>query len=358
MQLPLETISAQELKDHPSVNYQTIYPDEAVPKPRFPLISGPHRKYVRFRESFVLEIPDSLVVGRDGYVIFEGKKVINETTRVWHHFSKHELFQKGVTAEVRVVDEVVAVIAASASQCFTHWMLHILPRLKLIQQSGLKYDRLYVPWLVHPFQKYTLKLLGIDESIFIQAIGSTCIKAKKLIVPSLIDGVAEVRPQWACQFIIDSFGPKPQRVSNRTKRIFLARKTSTTEGYRRYVVNEKELMEYLEPHGFERVVLEDYSVSEQAQLFADSEMIVAAHGAALTHTIFCKKGTKVVEIFMQRHLCPSYFCLSTTAGNDHRCILSADELLTEEQQATGDIHIPIDRLSLELGLPAPQKEPV
>ncbi|MEP0984908.1 glycosyltransferase family 61 protein [Ekhidna sp.] len=351
MQLPVKSISAQQLRQIPNTRYFKIYEKDAVLKPLFPYEEKGTNRHVKFEESFVLEVPNSIIVGLDGYVVFEGKQVIEETTRRWHHYSDHKLFQNGVISEVETIEKTVAVIAASASQCFTHWMLHILPRLKLLMESGLTYDYLYVPKLTYAFQKDTLEFIGIDNSKLIEAENDTVIKANKVIVPSLIYGVAAVRPSWACQFVKDTFLPTNERKSTTKRRLYISRKISTTKGYRRYVVNEKEVLFYLESLGFEQVIMEDYSVVRQAKLFSESEIIVAAHGAALTNVIFCKPGTKVFEIFMQRHLCESYFCIGMQSQLDHHCLLSADELLTEEQRKIGDIHIPLDELKNKLDIP-------
>lgn len=347
MRLPTESISVEELRQNPNAHYHKIYEEDSVPKPKFPFSPNPSN-WTKYRESFVLEVLNSIIVGLDGYVIFDCKQVIEETTRQWHHFSDHELFKDEVISEVETIDKTVAVIAASASQCFTHWMLHILPRLKLLIESGLEYDFLYVPRLFFPFQKDTLGFIGVDASKLIEGRNLTCLKASKVIVPSLIDGVAAVKPVWACLFIRNIFLPEGRLNSLRKKRIYISRKISTSEGYRRYVVNEKGVLSFLRTLDFEHVVMEDYSVEEQARLFYNSEIIVAAHGAALTNLIFCQSGTRVIEIFMKRHLCESYYCIGKQFQLDHRCLLSSDELLTEEERIEGDIYIPLDLLRVEL----------
>ena len=59
-----------------------------------------------------------------------------------------------------------------------------------------------------------------------------------------------------------------------------------------------------------KVFLEDYSVTEQAQLFNRALEIVSPHGAGLTNLAFCEQGTKVVELFTPNYVLPLYwnFC--------------------------------------------------
>jgi len=48
------------------------------------------------------------------------------------------------------------------------------------------------------------------------------------------------------------------------------------------------------------------SVKDQAAAFAHAELIVAPHGGALTNLIFCRPGTKVVELLSSNYPNPCY----------------------------------------------------
>lgn len=67
---------------------------------------------------------------------------------------------------------------------------------------------------------------------------------------------------------------------------------------RRSIGNFDALVENLEQAGWQPVViyLEDKSLAYQMALFQQAEIIVAQHGAALVNLLWCKPGTKVVEI--------------------------------------------------------------
>jgi hypothetical protein len=76
------------------------------------------------------------------------------------------------------------------------------------------------------------------------------------------------------------------------KRIYISRNDSP---YRR-VLNETEIMNYLEPHGFQFVILTGIPLLEQMALFHNADIIVTVHGAALTNSIFCKANTRIIEL--------------------------------------------------------------
>ena len=58
--------------------------------------------------------------------------------------------------------------------------------------------------------------------------------------------------------------------------------------------NSEELLLALK--GWETVILETMTIKEQIKTFAEATHIVAAHGAGLVNLLWCKPGTKVIEI--------------------------------------------------------------
>ena len=76
------------------------------------------------------------------------------------------------------------------------------------------------------------------------------------------------------------------------RRIFIDR-----QGFRgRVIVNRPEIMAILQGRGFEIVDPETMSPAEQVVRFAYADFVVGIMGAAMTNTIFCKPGTRVVHI--------------------------------------------------------------
>ncbi len=76
------------------------------------------------------------------------------------------------------------------------------------------------------------------------------------------------------------------------KRIYISRLGSL----KRVLVNEGELEQHLAARGFTIVKPEALSVREQVALFHQADVIVAPAGAALANVLFCRPGTKVVEL--------------------------------------------------------------
>ena len=83
------------------------------------------------------------------------------------------------------------------------------------------------------------------------------------------------------------------------KRVFITRKNSEGQHsgtLKRFIMNEAEIMQKLQPHGFEYIQLEDLSTFEKIRLFAEAEVIMSSHTGAFTFCLFSNEKTKVIEI--------------------------------------------------------------
>lgn len=83
------------------------------------------------------------------------------------------------------------------------------------------------------------------------------------------------------------------------KDLSLLNKNITT-GKERREINDIEILENIlknkYKNNFKSVFLENMSFQEQVKLFNQAHVIIAAHGAALSNMVFCKKNTLVIEV--------------------------------------------------------------
>ena len=63
------------------------------------------------------------------------------------------------------------------------------------------------------------------------------------------------------------------------------------------------------------------SIQEQAEIFGSADVVVGAHGAALTNLAFCQPGTRVVELFSPHYVNPCYRDLCVAAGLRHAAVI-------------------------------------
>jgi hypothetical protein len=99
----------------------------------------------------------------------------------------------------------------------------------------------------------------------------------------------------------------------RTERILVSR-AQAPKGRR--ILNEADLFDALRPFGFERYILEDLPITEQIDLFHRAEIVVAPHGAGLSHLLFAPH-TAVLELFASPIVIPHYYLLSKSLGHEY-----------------------------------------
>ena len=175
---------------------------------------------------------------------------------------------------------------------YYHWLFDSLSRLKILQGSNYNknIDFYYVP-NYSKFKKESLLCLGIQEE---QIIDSK--KISNLIANSVIATNHPNRlpvPYWICEFLRSSFLHDGNTNLINSRRIYISRNKAKN----RRILNEKLLFEKLSKLGFELLYLEELSFREQVNFFSESNTIISPHGAGLANLVFCKPGTKIIEIF-------------------------------------------------------------
>ncbi len=246
------------------------------------------------------------------------------------------------------IDGTVAFLAHhSAAPGYYHWMTQVIPQMGLLQCCGFNLETIDKFALIKnfqsPFRKETLDILGIPQSKIIELLLNPHIKARSLLVPS---SLPIIPPQkWACNFIRNTFLNHKFECSNQAKRIYITRQKTS----RRRIVNDHELIAFLENFGFKTISLESLSVLEQATLFSKAEIVVAPHGAGLTNLVFCSPDTKVIEIFAQDFTPPMFQMISSYYALDYYYLISEGVENLQADNKLRDMHINVDlNLLLEL----------
>lgn len=172
---------------------------------------------------------------------------------------------------------------------YFHWMMELLPRVQLLD-SMPEYQHVpfIVPSAAPSFVKETLRLAGYCDRV--QFIDRGIHEFQTLLIPSALSPPSHPSPA-AVAWLHRHLG---QHIRRGNRRIFVSRKDALT----RRLTNERDVESVLSRHGFETVIMSDYNVEAQVQLFSESEFIVGIHGAALTNLAFCFPGTHVLELFL------------------------------------------------------------
>ena len=243
---------------------------------------------------------------------------------------------------VSQIDGTVAFLSVqSGADFYYHWLVDVLPRWELLRCSGFldEIDIFVLNDNSKKFQQETLAALGIPAHKIITSKTHPHIQARRLIVPSVPSTAPKWAgdfvygpPRWVCDFLRTQFlptaplskGGKSQPTAPLSKggwgdrtdlpqRLYIPRHGAK----HRRVINETEVIEFLDNFGFSSVTLEFLSVPEQAALLANARIVVAPHGGGLTNLIFCNPGTKVIEICSPRYVLSCYWVISNHLGLDY-----------------------------------------
>lgn len=141
-----------------------------------------------------------------------------------------------------------------------------------------KFCEEFLSLLPSNFKRHLVKDPSISYTTFMHAIplfNDTCLPESYALIRQL-------------------FNPYCSKTIRKGKWIYIRREGHTCE---RTFCNEADVTACLKLLGFDTLNLEDYEVKDQIRMVSEAEVVVGAHGAGLSFTVFCNKDAKVVEIF-------------------------------------------------------------
>lgn len=258
-------------------------------------------------------------VATGGSVWFDGFNTLaldNKGQVLQEHVKGNEYaaYAAASTEQSVVLEGTACFIDDRSSGIYYHWMLDILPKLFVLQQSGIRLSDIdhFVVHLRSDFQKQSLIKCGVPEEKLLVIDGPVqFVRADRMIVPYLRNdlgarvyrGLGVGLATWIPEYLREIFLVDPVPQSGR--RIYISRAARGSRNIR----GESALKEQLARRGFETVEFENYPISEQAELMAQCEIVIGVHGAGLTNICFCHSNTKIVEIF-GNYIVPCYWSLS------------------------------------------------
>lgn len=243
-----------------------------------------------------------------------------------------EAIRRTDPASVPTIPGRCAVIHKPGLENYFHWNVEILPRLNLLApllRDG-SLDRVYVYFGELPgfarasiaffFPDLRDRVLGLPAAVtrfeslvyFVNAL-----EGLGLAVPTCISAAGH---QWmrTMDERLDRLLP---RAARRPMGEYLYVSRDDASGRR--LLNEQDLLARLHPGRWQRIVCSGLSVAEQIAAFRRARVVVGPHGAGLTNVMFCRPGTRFIELncrnFISRY---HYFCdIADQRALDYRLIL-------------------------------------
>ncbi|MGF1494385.1 MAG: DUF563 domain-containing protein [Microcoleaceae cyanobacterium] len=203
---------------------------------------------------------------------------------------------------------------------FFHWMVEILPRLHLYDQSrDLHPLPLIVPSNSPGFVRESLTLTGYLGRVLF--LGRGTYHFQKLHFLSRLSTAGDVSPlsiQWLNQkFPVAS----RNEFLPHKRRIYVSRRDAKT----RYLTNDAEVQAVLSQFGFETITMSDYSLAQQIELFRQAEFVIGSHGAAFANLVFTPPGATLIEFFQVGHCHQAYYRIASLKGIQYGFLVGQPE---------------------------------
>lgn len=236
------------------------------------------------------------------------------------------------------------VLASDSSSVYFHWMLQVLPRIKLLNEYKIDWDN--IAKIILPdkfgakFHNQTLDHFEIPKEKILKIKPNSVVKCENLIIPSI--PVKNVFfSNWVYDFLKENFLKKEKKHHDK---IYISREKASG----RKILNENEVFNFLRSKGFHKITIEDYDVTTQADIFDSAKEIVCAHGSCLANLAFCKPKTKILEFFSPNYVTPLYWSMANDLDLDYGYLIGEGERPPKgEDPHIGKDNITVKMLELE-----------
>ena len=202
------------------------------------------------------------------------------------------------------------------------WLFIVIPAAHEFLTNRGSYDR-FMCHCPRPWQRKILHALGIEDADMIEHDLETVYRCASLTLHRASRRDLYVRDSYrpALAWVAETFG----RPDSSPEKIFVSRLSRTKNGAYRGLANEEELAGKLERLGFRTVEPELLPFSAQVDLFRNASAVVGLGGAGMFNTLFCREGTKVVDIESGLKFLDSHCNIFSSRKLDYAIILGEED---------------------------------
>jgi capsular polysaccharide biosynthesis protein len=218
----------------------------------------------------------------------------------------NSVIKKGTPSLLKKFSGTVLNLAQGASgNNYFHFFFDIIPKIYLIKKKIRNNIDFYYVSAPKKWQIKIFKILGIAEFKLINSSKNKHIFADQIICldhpwyhKGIIQDQVKKLPEWVVLINRKIFLKKASKFKC-TKKIFLDRSGSRFNHCQ--IFNQKPVNKWVKKNDLSIYKPEILSFKKQIYLFKNASVILGAHGAAFTNIIFCRPGTKIIEIIPENH---------------------------------------------------------
>jgi capsular polysaccharide biosynthesis protein len=241
----------------------------------------------RWPAAGVAVIPGGRVLDEHGWAVGEDDALLSDFCQLGsHRLSRVNRILK-LNRPRRLRGRILNLCTASGSSNYYHYVIEALGRCPLVTGAGFTwddFDHILMPRYQTTMSAEIDQRIGLPLNRVIRIKRNEQFVCEILVQPSF-PGVTTQIPPWVAPFFQTLF---PAEGAPARRRVFLSR-----EGPRK-PTNLLAIETRLTALGFEKV--DPLQTSRLRELMGEASHVVGIHGAALTNLIFCRPGTRFLEI--------------------------------------------------------------
>lgn len=267
---------------------------------------------------FTMLMGDTRLVGSSLAPMSADKLLLNEALYDHRHRTEDPAYNYILLGNPLFLKGNWTSITSRWSGGYFHWLMDDLPRLAPLN-SFPPDTGIIIRGPIPSYKREALHLLGYESKV--RECENKDLRVEKYHFSSPVGMTGCINP-YAVKWLQKNFLHHAEGGRGFPKKILVLR-----HGKTRGILNIMQIKEKLEAMGWVSLDLEGVPFKRQIALFANADSIVAEHGAALTNLVWCRPGTKVMELCPESFLNGCYEGISLCVGLDHHFeIFPADDL--------------------------------
>jgi capsular polysaccharide biosynthesis protein len=225
--------------------------------------------------------------------------------------TKQYNFHEHLLHDAPVIAGPCLITSHYAAHNFGHFMLDMVPLIHFARENNLAViSKPLLEW-----QRSIYRAIGFDDTL-VKTYTQRAIFLKEVIVSNRHNAestyAASPHHRKVFEDTLQNIR-KEASIDNYSSRIFLSRGKSRNRDIR----NRDALEDALRLEGFETIRPELFSFEQQALLFSRAEIVVSEFGAIMANAVFCRPGTRIIEIIPENQNDPWSSHLCASMGLEH-----------------------------------------
>jgi capsular polysaccharide biosynthesis protein len=292
----------------------------------------------------IYDCPDARIFHRPHAIISPDDRLFTFAS-TWHSLSarSHFAFHSLRLGRVRRLRGRTLFLGGASN--VWHFYIDYLRQLSLLdyaRRSLADFDHIIAKEPLTPIEQRCYEALGISDRALISSSPHEQLKCDHLTFFSTPSRQGRWQPPLLRQLVFRALRIPDSCSGNR--RLYISRRNAS---FRR-VLNEHEIIQWLQSLDFEILDLETMKPDEQIHAFRDAEIVIGCHGAGLTQILFSKPGIALIELRNlafrpENGVSECYRVLSSLLGIDYYAVTTLDTAKPDDPHKS-DFRIDLENL--------------